>query len=358
MITWIPLSGLADALGLEHAEALDVRLQELFGSLDYRYLIVDSNGDAVLLGDLTLESLFFSGEVTGLNAAGPTLLNEAATGTNPTVIPNKADPTAGLGYVGDDLVLIVSSSQVLTIDPNISVLRSNFNIGTNTSGRLLTFNGAATNRRGFNIYTAGLSRWAFRSDQLAEAGSNAGCNLELFASDDAGSDIGQAIFIERKTMDVTLGRNLTITGITTRANSGGYFWSAQGTAAVAVAMTYVKVSTAASTTSIRAENFTIDANNRATYTGASTQTFRVSYSVSMTSESPNETVHFRIAKNGTPIAGSEQHRKVAAAADSGALSCEYFVELVTNDYVELWATNEDSTDDVYVDHGTCIITEA
>jgi len=139
-------------------------------------------------------------------------------------------------------------------------------------------------------------------------------------------------------------------------SSGGYYWSAQGTAAVAVAGTYVKVSTADSTTSIRAENFTIDANNRATYTGALTRTLRVSYSVTIHSEDNNETLSFKIAKNDTVIDGSESHAKFATGTDETVISVEYFVELATNEYVELWATNVSNVGDAIVHTGTCIIT--
>jgi len=32
------------------------------------------------------------------DSAGPTILNEAATATNPTLIPNRADPDTGVGW--------------------------------------------------------------------------------------------------------------------------------------------------------------------------------------------------------------------------------------------------------------------
>ena len=43
-----------------------------------------------------------------LNAAGPGLLNEAATATNPTLVPNRADPDTGVGWVSADIGSLVA----------------------------------------------------------------------------------------------------------------------------------------------------------------------------------------------------------------------------------------------------------
>ena len=42
------------------------------------------------------------------NAAGPALLNEAASSTNPTHVPNKADPDTGMGWVSADIGALVA----------------------------------------------------------------------------------------------------------------------------------------------------------------------------------------------------------------------------------------------------------
>jgi hypothetical protein len=54
-----------------------------------------------------------TGDFSGINAAGPSLLNEAATATNPTIIPNKADPDTGMGWVSADIgSLVAGGSQI------------------------------------------------------------------------------------------------------------------------------------------------------------------------------------------------------------------------------------------------------
>jgi hypothetical protein len=50
----------------------------------------------------------FVGNVVGTNAAGPTLLNEAATSTNPTLVPNRADPDTGMGWVSANVGALVA----------------------------------------------------------------------------------------------------------------------------------------------------------------------------------------------------------------------------------------------------------
>ncbi len=56
-----------------------------------------------------------AGDVLCNDAAGPTLQNEAATTTNPTLIPNRTDETTGIGWNTAEVVAIVSGSAVITV---------------------------------------------------------------------------------------------------------------------------------------------------------------------------------------------------------------------------------------------------
>ena len=70
------------------------------------------------------------------NSAGPALLNEAATSTNPTICPNKADLDSGIGWINaDDLVLIAGGTVRLQW-------------GTGTGGVAVTGNLFASNAAG------------------------------------------------------------------------------------------------------------------------------------------------------------------------------------------------------------------
>ena len=58
------------------------------------------------------KDMFFGGDLTATNAAGPTVLNEAATATNPTLVPNRADPDTGVGWgTTNELTLVTAGAE-------------------------------------------------------------------------------------------------------------------------------------------------------------------------------------------------------------------------------------------------------
>jgi len=59
-------------------------------------------GASAAAGTFTTVS-FTGADLAASNAAGPSLQNEAATSTNPTIIPNRADPDTGVGWVSADI---------------------------------------------------------------------------------------------------------------------------------------------------------------------------------------------------------------------------------------------------------------
>lgn len=79
---------------------------------------------------------------------------------------------------------------------------------------------------------------------------------------------------------------------------------------------------------------------RLTYTGAPTLPVLVCISLSLISAGNNKVLAFHIAKNGSVIASSEQHRKAATGGDVGSVSLTVEVELSTDDYIELWVENK------------------
>lgn len=59
--------------------------------------------------DMNANSITDVGDIETTNAAGPTLQNEAATGINPTLIPNRADETTGIGWATAEVRIVISS---------------------------------------------------------------------------------------------------------------------------------------------------------------------------------------------------------------------------------------------------------
>jgi hypothetical protein len=69
---------------------------------------VATNGAKVL--DVATTGLTVTGSVSVSNAAGPTVLDEAATSTNPTLIPDKAETDTGIGWASDTLHVVLGGA--------------------------------------------------------------------------------------------------------------------------------------------------------------------------------------------------------------------------------------------------------
>jgi hypothetical protein len=86
--------------------------------------------------------------ITGANAAGPAFVNEAATVTNPTLIPNKAELDTGIGWAVDTLTLVTGATEKMRIhstgavtkplNPYVSVLNSANDTDVTGDGTLFT----------------------------------------------------------------------------------------------------------------------------------------------------------------------------------------------------------------------------
>jgi len=90
-------------------------------------------------------------------------------------------------------------------------------------------------------------------------------------------------------------------------------------------------------------------NGELTYTGAADVTAFVSVTISFTTASNNQVVHWRIGKNGVPDGASEQLRKTGTGADVGSITVHEEVSMSTNDYVSLFVRNDTSTANVTVE---------
>ena len=137
------------------------------------------------------------------------------------------------------------------------------------------------------------------------------------------------------------------TGGTLNTFYGGLGMAANTTATtIAVSGTYYKV--LGTTTANALSSFT-HASNRLTYTGATTRYFKISASpISMISAGTNIRASLKFAKNGTVI-GYPVTRKINTGSDVGACSLSFDVSLATNDYVEIFVTNETNTSSVTVE---------
>ena len=129
-----------------------------------------------------------TGQLQMNDAAGPTLVNEAATSTNPTLIPNKADLNTGIGWESaDDLSLITNGIERLRISNSGNV----FNL---TTGAMIS--GVITNSGGIINETSSTTNPTLlpdRADETAGIGATAGGvtiitgGLERITTDSSGN---------------------------------------------------------------------------------------------------------------------------------------------------------------------------
>lgn len=85
-------------------------------------------------------------------------------------------------------------------------------------------------------------------------------------------------------------------------------------------------------------------NNRLTYTGAFNTSFLVSVNTAVRAGASNQNISIGIAKNGTILANSEMTIRTSNSNQEHPGSTQYQIDLVTNDYVELFVKNSQQTD--------------
>ena len=99
----------------------------------------------------------------------------------------------GLGTSGPEHQLHVAGSGVV----------AGFGDGSGSIG--VNIEGAAGTVRDLSFSSGDSARWIMRVDQSAESGSNSGSDLNLIRRDDAGGNLGAALFVKRSSGNVGIG---------------------------------------------------------------------------------------------------------------------------------------------------------
>jgi hypothetical protein len=89
--------------------------------------------------------------------------------------------------------------------------------------------------------------------------------------------------------------------------------------------------------------FTIT-TGRLTYTGTPTRTFMGVGSFSIKTSTLDTTVTIVLYKNGVEVPGTRLARKLSTSGDVGAITGNAIVAMSTNDYFEVWAFADKTTD--------------
>ena len=131
----------------------------------------------------------------------------------------------------------------------------------------------------------------------------------------------------------------------TNTSTKGFMYMLNNTTdtAIGVANANVWVKATGTTTSGTNSKFT-HTTNRLTYNGAFTNSFLITLNATVRSAGTSQSISIGVAKNGTIITESEGIVRTATANVEHGGSTQAVLEMVANDYVELYVRNTSSTD--------------
>jgi len=132
--------------------------------------------------------------------------------------------------------------------------------------------------------------------------------------------------------------------LTTNHSCALVYVSTPGIMTINTGATYEKLDEGAiAYTAGHLHNFTHD-DGKLTYTGAATLHFTIVVSITVESGESAQVVQFRLAKGGTPIAGTNMSRTFRATSTDSAIPLNWLTELATNEYIEVYGTSDTNAD--------------
>jgi hypothetical protein len=131
----------------------------------------------------------------------------------------------------------------------------------------------------------------------------------------------------------------------TNTSTKGFMYMLNNTTDTTIGVSNVNVwvKAAGTTTSGTNSKFT-HTTNRLTYNGAFTNSFLVTVNATVRSAGTSQSISIGVAKNGTIITESEGIVRTATANVEHGGSTQAVLEMVANDYIELFVRNTSSTD--------------
>lgn len=135
----------------------------------------------------------------------------------------------------------------------------------------------------------------------------------------------------------------------TNTSTRGFMHMIDNTTATSITGTASYFKAAGTTTAgVSNSKFAMPASNRLTYTGAFSQSFFVTLNCNVRTSVSTQTINIVIAKNGTRIPESEMTILCAAGSTPSFGGTQAVVELVANDFIELYVRNTSSVNNVIV----------
>jgi len=142
-------------------------------------------------------------------------------------------------------------------------------------------------------------------------------------------------------------------GIQNTSEVSQYYMNGNTTTTV-IAATNTPVKVLGTTTSSAITQKFTNTDNRATYVGSLTKVFKVSATLSIESGNNNQ-IGIYVSKNGTVLSDSEVYGTTSGAGRSENIKVHTLVELLTNDYIEIWVENATAVNDILVTELNTII---
>ena len=135
----------------------------------------------------------FSADIIMSNAAGPTVVNAAATATVPTFIPNKADTNTGIGWTSaDTLSLIAGGSSIAGLSNSTGMtFTGTFPIVLGAAAKLYLDSGADSylhevSSNNIEVFTGGAARLNVSAENIV-----CSVHLKLLITDNDGDVEGE-----------------------------------------------------------------------------------------------------------------------------------------------------------------------
>jgi hypothetical protein len=134
-----------------------------------------------------------------------------------------------------------------------------------------------------------------------------------------------------------------------------YFdFSSQSVTTVAQSNTWYKLNT--TTTEGFKRNGLVHSNNRVTYTGETTQVFKLEGIVSVESGNNNQ-IHVAFFKNDNLHPCSEQEVTTSGSGRASNVAFQCLIELAQNDYIEVWTKNATGATNITLGNINVIVTQ-
>ncbi len=124
-------------------------------------------------------------------------------------------------------------------------------------------------------------------------------------------------------------------------DNGAIFISTSAATTMTLVDTYYEVAGTTTLSSV-VRDFDMPANGRLRYTAAPTRRTTVAGTISMTSDTNNQVIGFKLAKNGVVNDNTIVTRKVGTGSDVGNVMLAGAFSLAQNDYVSCFIENQTS----------------